>query len=196
MDSKQIEVYTGLGIQTVTLLLQSYSSFKRNNVDEFFKMLLEEQKDLSQIGRNKGLEKQFYWIIEQVASESHSEKIVRWKNLLVKLATNFTYQDYMENYLKILEGLTAFDLTVFTHIYGNKKSNATSIHEVCSFFEEREVPKEVVKLSVKKLASNNLLNEMASGRSDAMRGIGNLPMPFFYSKNELGEQFLDIISKS
>lgn len=196
MDNQQIGTYTGLCIQTVALLLQSYSSFKKNNVDDFFRMLLEEKKDLSQIGSSKGLERQFYWIIDQVASESHNEKIVRWKNLLVKLATNFTYEDYMENYLKILEGLTAFDLAVFTHIYGNKTSGGVSVQDTCDFFVEREVPKEVVQLSIKKLASNSLLNEMSIGQSSALQGLGKFPMPFFYAKNELGEQFLEIISKS
>lgn len=196
IDSQQIESYTGIGLKVITGLLQSYSSFKKSNVEKFFKMLLEENKDLSQIGKVKGLEKQFYWIIERVASESHDQKIVSWKNLVVKLATRFIYQDYLENYVKILDNLTAFDLTVFTYIYGNNASGSVSKSATCEFFSERDVPEAVVMLSIKKLAANGLLEEKSMGEGKALGSLGKFPMPFFYSKNSLGDQFLEIISET
>ncbi len=50
MDSTQLSLIAtglGVGIQTLSIFLQSYTSFKKSNVEKFFEKLLSSEVDLS-----------------------------------------------------------------------------------------------------------------------------------------------------
>lgn len=193
MDNNTIATLVGVGVQTISTALQSYVTFKKTNVEKYFELLIKENKDLSRIGNDPKLRKIFFLIIDNVSKEVTEEKINNWKNLTVRLATGLDNSDFSENYTKILEDLTAFDLTVLFAIYSvDFKSNFFQ-KELVVYFQNRGISEDKVFHSLKGLARHYLITEQADGMTYLSNGEVS-GQKFFYEKNSLGKEFLKMIS--
>lgn len=193
MDNNELAVIVGVGVQTVSTILQSYVTFKKSNVEKFFELLIEGKKDLSKIGSNERMQKLFFQIIENASKEVTEEKLKNWKNLTIKLATEFDDLDFTENYSKILSDLTAFDLTVLFVIYSSNFKSKYFNNELIEYFKNKNVSEEKIFHSLKGLSKHFLITEQADGTTYLTSGE-LAGQKFFYEKNSLGQEFLEIIS--
>ena len=193
MDENTIATLVGVGVQTMSTILQSYVTFKKTNVEKYFELLLKEDINLSKIGTDEKIQKLFFTIIDNSSKEITEEKIRNWKNLTIKLATEFNDLDFAENYTKILTDLTAFDLTVLFSVYTIEFKSKFFNTELLEFFKNKNVENDKVFHSMKRLANNYLITEQADGTSYLSSGMPSGQM-FFYEKNDLGTDFLRIIS--
>jgi hypothetical protein len=195
MDNNSIATVVGLGVQTVSTVLQTYVTFKQSNVEKYFELLLQEDKDLKNIGTNDQLKRLFFKIIDNVANETRDEKIKNWKNLTVKLATQLDNLDFADNLTKMLEDLTAFDLTVLFAIYSTDFKAKYFKKELIEYFNKRGARPEYIGHSLRRLSSHNLISE----ESDSSGFIGSenddfMGQEFSYQKNDLGKSFIFVIS--
>lgn len=197
MDTVQLSLLSssiGLGLQTLNSMLQTYTTFRKNNVEILLQKLLDSEVNLRAIGQNEELQRYFFSAIDEVAKEANIEKIEIWKNAVMHLATDFQDFEYKDNFFKILSDLTVFDLTLLYKIYSTESESGRIGSEFFTFFEGRGTKSDYVMLALKRLASNNLINEnymntfTYSGVNDALLS------PFIYSKNELGPEFLTFVS--
>ena len=194
MDNNIIATVVGVGVQTMSTILQSYVTFKKTNVEKYFKLLIDEKKDLSKIGNDQNLQRLFFVIIDSVSKEIAEEKIKNWKNLTVKLATEFDNFDFSENYTKILENLTAFDLTVLFAVYSNNFKSKYFQKELVEYFKEKNIDQNKIFHSLKRLSTHYLVTELADGTTYLTNGEA-VGQRFFYEKNHLGQEFLTIIGE-
>ncbi len=195
MDNNSIATVVGLGVQTVSTILQTYVTFKQSNVEKYFNLLLEENKDLKNIGSNNQLKRLFFKIIDNVADETRDEKIKNWKNLTVKLATRLDNLDFADNLIKTLDDLTAFDLTVLFVIYSTDFKAKYFKKELIEYFNKMGTQQEYIGHSLRRLAIHNLISE----ESDSSGFIGSddnefMGQEFSYQKNDLGKSFIFVIS--
>ncbi len=193
MDNSALATAIGVGVQTLSTILQSYVTFKKTNVEKYFQLLLNEHKDLSKIGTDERLQRLFFSIIDNVSKEIAEEKINNWKNLTVKLATGIEDLDFSDNYSKVLADLTAFDLTVLFAIYANDFKSKYFNSELIKYFEDKKIDQNKVCHSLKGLARYYLVTEQADGTTYLTNGEPS-GQGFFYEKNNLGKHFLQIIS--
>ncbi len=195
MDTVQIAAVVGVGVQTITTIFQMYSTFRKSNVERFFEYLLDTKKDLSSIGKRTDLQRIFFSIVDRVAREETLEKIQRWKNALVHLATDFAGVDFKDSYTRILDNLSVLDLTVLSAIYSSESEKPFVEEEIVHRFKNKALSLSMTETSIKRLASHGLLKEMQDSRGVfAGSGepiLGNL----YYSKNEFGQEFIRFISE-
>lgn len=196
IDSNALAAIIGLGVPTVSSILQTYVALRKSNVEKYFQMLVEENKDLTQIGENERLQNNFMRIIDYVSKETTDEKIRNWKNLTIKLATGFEDLDFTENYTSILDNLTPFDLTVLFSIYSTDFESQYFNKEIFKFFQDRNINKAKVLHSIKRLATHNLVSEESYFGADTR--ISNrdniIGEELVYKKNDLGPEFIKIIN--
>ncbi len=196
MDANLVMIGTGLGIQTVTCVLQAYSTLRRSNIEKYFERLVEAEKDLAIIEKDSELKRKLFTIIEKVSREFNLKKIERWKNATIHLATDFADFDFNDNLIRALDDLTVFDLTVLQVVYSTDFSKEHFESEVIEYFKRRKAPEHVVRQSVKRLASHDLVTEMVNrvgvfGNGDGTPYLG----PLYYVKNDLGSLFIRFISE-
>ena len=193
MDNNIIATLVGVGVQTMSTILQSYVTFKKTNVEKYFELLIQEKKDLSKIGSNDSLRKIFFVIIDNASNEVTEEKISNWKNLTIKLATTLDDLDFSEDYAKTLADLTPFDLTVLFAIYSNNFKSKFFNAELLEYFKSKNVIQDKVFHSLKGLSRHYLVTEQADGMTYLYNGEQS-GQQFFYEKNDFGQEFLSIIS--
>lgn len=191
----QLAMILGLGAQTITALLQTYTVFRKTNVEMYFKKLLNENVSIKEIGQSEELRRYFFSIVDEVSTEASTEKIEKWKNATVHLATDFKDFDFKDTFIHTLENLTIFDLTVLSKIYSTDFKKDYFEKEIVNYFKSKDVNENYVFQSFKRLASYNLVNEMFDktavwADSDGEPILGNM----YYTKNELGNIFLRFIA--
>jgi hypothetical protein len=195
MDNNSIATLVGLGVQTMSTVLQTYVTFKQSNVEKYFGLLINENKDLKNIGSNERLMRLFFKILDNVANETTDEKIRSWKNLTIKLATKLDNLDFADNLTKMLEDLTAFDLTVLYAIYSTDFKAKYFKKEIIEYFKRRQIRTEYVQHSLRRLAGHNLLSEESDSQSYlGSSGEDFMGQEFSYQKNDLGQSFIFVIS--
>lgn len=194
MDIISIGSLIGVGASTVSTLISSYVAFKKSNVELYFKQLIDSQTDLSKIGSNEQLNKIVFNIIDEVSKETTERKINNWKNLTIKLATEFDEYDTSEKYSKILADLTAFDLTILFAIYSKEFQSESFLEELKIDLLSKNLSEIDIFYSTKKLAQNFLITEHASSDIVFYQHGSQNGQQFFYKKNDLGKTFLEMIS--
>ena len=195
MEPTLIASCVGIGVNTVTAVINGYKAFKMTNVEKYFKGLIESGQDLTSIGDKDELQRHFFSMVDKVANEVNLEKIESWKNAMVHLATDFKDFDFKDNFIRSLEDLTVFDLTVLHKIYSTEFVKEHFEDELFDFFYNREVPKDFVLQSLKRLSSYNLITEKVESTGGAFLsgGVPTLGL-LYYTKNELGPTFIRFIS--
>lgn len=190
MNETELATCLNIGITTVSTILQSYSTFKKSNVEKYFELLLKEDKDLSRIGSNELLQKHVYKIIDYAANEVYEEKIEKWKNLTVKLGLGQLDYDFAENYSKILDDLTEFDLTILHQIYDkiHGVETITDSESLSDLLSKKGISKQSFGYSLKKLESNFLIDI----DEESLTNIGLRRRRL--DTNEFGKEFLEVIS--
>ena len=194
MDTNSVAIITGLGLQTVGTILQSYATFKKSNVEKYFELLIAEKKDLSKIGENEDLKRLFFCILDKVANEVKQEKINNWKNLTIKLAGSLTVDDFAENLTKTLEDMTAFDLTVLFVIYSTDYKRKHFKNDLNDYFLKKDIRPEFIQQSLKRIARHNLISEEADRMGHEAGRDEYFGQELIYAKNELGKHFISVIS--
>ena len=195
MDSNLIVVGTGLAIQTVTSALQAYVTFRKTNVEKYFRLLLESEANIGKIEENPKLKETFFTVVEKVSRECNLEKIKKWKNATIHIVTDFRDFDFKDNLIQTLDALTALDITVLEVIYSNDFSEETLEDEVVKYFEHRKVPTYVTQQGIIRLASHGLLTERKNRVGVYGDGSGPSLGPIYYVKNELGPIFIKFINE-
>lgn len=195
MELNEIANYVGLGLETFQTMVILYTSFKKTNVEKFFSMLIDSKKDIKKIGHSDELQRYFFSIIDKISVEANQEKLKSWKNVVIHLATDFSDYDFKDNFIRTLDDLTVFDLTVLYKIYSTEFPKEHVEKEVVEFFVIKGIPDYIVMQSIKRLSSHNLINEMVDrtavyAGSDGEPALGTL----YYKKNALGQEFMRFIS--
>ncbi len=197
MDTSQLSLIAssvGVGIQLLSTTLQTYTAFRKNNVEILLKKLIESGVDLNKIGQSEDLQRYFFSSIDEVAKEANIEKIEAWKNAIIHLATDFQGFEYKDNFFRILSDLTVFDLTVLYKIYSTTFNSDRIEVELFTSFEDKGFKSDYVMLAIKRLASNNLIDENYMN-AFTFSGIKEAPLStFIQTKNELGKEFLTFVS--
>lgn len=193
MEPTLIANCIGIGVNTVAVMIQGYNAFRKTNVERFFKRLIESEQDLSIIGDREDLQRHFFSIVDKVANEANIEKIESWKNAMVHLATDFKDFDFKDNFISTLEYLTVFDLTVLHKIHSTDYIEGEDLeNKILDYFMNRNVPEEMVRQSINKSYSNNLIKyKKAVGEQSARQ-----PESVKYSKSQLGYDFINFISEN
>jgi hypothetical protein len=194
LDPAVVAALVGLGPASVTTIFQGFSSFRRSNVDKFFEQLLQTKEDLTVFGKHDDLQRYLFSILEKVSHEANQEKIESWKNATIRLATDFNKFDYKDNFIRTLDFLTAFDLTVLVAIYSFEFKNENIEKELLEVLERKSVPREMTMQSIKALAAQNLLSDNFD--RTAVYGTEDKPIlrETHYTKNSLGPSFLRFIT--
>lgn len=178
----------GTSAQVVSSALQLYTTFKRSNVERYYGGLLESGKDLSAISKSEDLQRQVLAIMDKVANEPRQEKIDRWRNATIHMATNFKNQhiDVTENYLQALDGLTVLDLMVLSEIYTVNLSGDSDdfAQKIFIPFSDRGFAKPLVEQSIQKLEMFNFVTVDRSNKEHLLTS----------GRNSLGNSFLTFIS--
>lgn len=195
MDANLIMSCTGLTISAVNSILLAYQSFRKSSVEKYFELLMEPCKDLSDIINDSKLEAYFFGIIEKVSREFNLEKIKCWRNATINLVGDFSDFDFTDNFIRTLDNLSVFDITVLEIAYKLDFAKENIEAELTMYFTKRKVDINFVKNSIKRLAFNGLLTEMIN--RVGVYGDGGKPYlgELHYVKNELGPQFLKFITK-
>lgn len=193
MDPTLIATMVGIGVNTVSTLMEMYTTFRKSNVEQYFKELKETDQDLTSIGDREDLQRHFFSIVDKVAQETNINKISSLKNATVHLATDFKDFDYNDNLLSTLNDLTVFDLTILHKIYSTDYNKEHFEEEVINFFVRRDVPKYLILQSIKRISSHNLVDEQVD-RTAVFGDDEPVLGPMYYKKNELGPIFIQFIS--
>jgi hypothetical protein len=193
MEPALIATMVGIGVNTASALMQVYTTFRRSNVEQYFKGLMETGQDLTSIGDREDLQRYLFSIVDKVAHEANINKINSLKNATVHLATDFKDFDYNDNLLSTLNDLTVFDLTILHEIYSTDYNKEHFEEEVINFFVRRDVPKDIILQSIKRISSHNLVDEQVD-RTAVFGGGEPVLGPMYYKKNELGPIFIRFIS--
>ena len=195
MEPTLIVNMVGIGINTATALMQMYTTFRSSNVEQYFKGLMETGQDLTSIGDREDLQRYLFSIVDKVAHEVNINKINSLKNATVHLATDFKDFDYNDNLLSTLNDLTVFDLTVLHKTYSTDFNKEHFEEEIISFFVKRDMPRDLIIQSIKRISSHNLIDELVD--RTAVFGDGEPVLgPLYYKKNELGPIFIQFISSN
>lgn len=185
--------YLGIGVSTLSLALQGYPMFRKSNVEKFFEKLIESNEDIKIFGSREDLQRQLFSIIEKVSNEANQDKIEHWKNAVIRLATDFKDFDFKDNFIRTLDYLTVFDMTVLFEIYSRDFDNENFEEELLNNLTRKHVPSEIAIQSLKSLSSHGLVSENYD--STAVFGDGKpILNEFHYKKNALGPKFLRFIS--
>jgi hypothetical protein len=198
LDAGLIVSTTGLSLAVIDTIMQSYTFFKKSNVEQFFDILLDSKKDLTSIGNREDLSRYFFSIIDEVAKEANQEKIKAWKNAVIRLATDFSDFGFKDNFVSALASLTVWDLTVLFMLYSTEYQNQNIMPELLNQWEHKGIKQDMVIQAVKHLASHNLTEEVYWLPETGFVGPGHEEMIYQlqYMKNELGKEFLKFISES
>jgi hypothetical protein len=198
LDESLIVSVTGLSLSVINTLFASYPFFRMSNVERFFGMLLDSKKDLTLLGKNEDLSRYFLSIIDEVAKETNHEKIKAWKNVVIRLATDFSDFGFKDNFIITLANLTVWDLTVLFMIYSTEYQNQNIMPELLNEWRHKGIKQDIVIQAVKHLASHNLIEEVYWLPETGFVGPGREEMIYQlqYMKNELGKEFLNFISES
>ena len=193
MEPALIATYTGVGIQTISTILQIYTSFRKTNVEQYFDKIIKSGKDVSKIGQSEDLQRYFFSIIDKVSKEANIEKIEKWKNATIHLAQDFCDFDYKDNFIRTLDDLTVFELTILYKIYSSDFQKQHFEQELINYFINKGVGEDMIMQAIKRLSSHNLINEMVD--KTAVYGGGEPVLGgMYYIKNKLGEIFITFIS--
>ena len=187
-------------ISTVNALVSTLIIFGKNRKDNINKMI----NELSNINpvvkllqKDDNFTAYFYYMVEKAIKEVNDEKIKIWKNAIVNLATRFQYWDFKENFVKILESLTFFDLTVLHQIYNieidSKKEDELSQIIIIDLYGKGVNPNHTIQ-SFKRLENNNLIL-MIKSVSFSYDNKKRISSPYF-RRNELGKEFLKFIDEN
>jgi hypothetical protein len=185
-----------LGLQSTQTFMQAYIFFQQETIVEFIKKLLPYKKDIIGLKVDDNFRREILSILDIIAHETEMQKLDHWKNAILRLATDFHDFSFKNNFIKILQDLTIFDLTVLTKIYSTNFNDENFDTELVDFFQAKDAPKQFVNLALKRLATYNLISEV-SNRANGDVGIAD-PIslsPLYYIKNELGTEFLRFISE-
>jgi hypothetical protein len=145
--------------------------------------------DLGAIGASDELQGYFFSMVEHAAQEANRAKINRWKDAVIHLATDFKEYNFKDNFIRTLDDLTEFDLTVLLMIYTTEFARGRGLEgKVADYFEHCDIGRPLTQQAIKRLASHALLGEQASS---AMFGASG---QFSYARNELGSIFIRFIS--
>ncbi len=135
------------------------------------------------------MQRYFFNVIDNVASEANLEKLDSWKNAVMHLANDFIDFDYKDSFISVLSYLTVFDLTVLYKIYSTEYDSEIFETKLLEYFDTRGIKKEYVLQALKRLASHNLINENYIN-TFTFHGTGDaLLSKLIYSKNDLGKIF-------
>src|SRR5690606_9058252 len=139
---KAISDIVGISTNVLTTSVNFYlTNFRKSNVEKFFEKLIDSKESLTSIGEREDLQRYFLSILDKVSNEANIEKINQWKNVVIRLATDFKDFDYKDNFINILDNLSVFDLTVLHHIYSS--SQYVSIKEsTINYFLRKNVQNE------------------------------------------------------
>ena len=203
MEPTLIVNMVGIGINTATALMQMYTTFRSSNVEQYFKGLMETGQDLTSIGDREDLQRYLFSIVDKVAHEVNINKINSLKNATVHLATDFKDFDYNDNLLSTLNDLTVFDLTVLHKTYSTDFNKEHFEEEIISFFVKRDMPRDLIIQSIKRISSHNLIDELVDrtavfGDGEPVLGplykcnLGTGPVAFFiiHKGMQSGDRFL------
>src|SRR5699024_1387743 len=194
-DMMQIANMTGITMNAISTVINSYQIFKQSNVEKYFGQLIETGIDLTAIGNDFELERRFYYIIDQVSRERNREKIAAWKTATISLAfIEDINLNEIDGHFQTLEYLIQFDLIVLHKIYTTDFEFVNFEKELINFFAEKEIDSEYVRKSLRQLALHNLISEQYESTAMIVGSSANL-QHFHYSKNKLGRQFLNFINK-
>ncbi len=193
MDLNEIAVYIGIASPVIQGILNCYTTFKKTNVESFFKILLESKENISKIGKRDDLERYFLSIIDKVSLEANKEKINKWKNAVIHLAQDFSDFDYKDNFIRTLDDLTVFDLSVLYKIYSTKFKKEHFEKELIEYFINKGTDKNMVMQAIIRLSSHNLVSEMEC-KALVFGELEPILREVYYTKNELGKQFLEFAS--
>lgn len=206
MDLSAIESFAvTTGIPSLSLVLNAYVSLRKSNVELYFKKLLEANPDFSILKEREDLQRYFLQSIEKVSLEVNIDKIDKWKNAMIHIATDYKEFSFKDNFIYCLESLSILDLVVMKIIYDEKPKNAYT-PSFALLIEKRTGVEPPMLLHVfRKLAALNLINEKltaeASGGQVAMVYGGpsevedlDVAVDVQYNCNKLGETFLKFIS--
>ena len=195
MDPSIVMASTGLALQTVTSVLQAYATFRKTSVETFFELLIQESPDMKGVEASDKLKSQFFSIIEKVSREFNQKKLESWKNATIHLATDFSKFDFNDCFIRTLNDITVFDLTVLQTIYSTDYPKESIQEDTIAYFEKRKVDPEIVWQSLKQLASHNLITEKFNRVGLFGDGHGRPHLePLHYVKNSLGVDFLRFIT--
>jgi len=187
----QIAQIVGISSGVLSPVITGYIAFKKSNVEKFFEMLLKDGKTLN-LESDKNLQNLFFSIMDKVSTEANEEKIRRWKNAVIHLATDFKDFDYKDNFLRTLEDLTPFDMTVLHYVCSREFSRESLTKEVVQYFQEKSAPVGIVNQSLKRLASHDLITEKFDRTAFTSTGEALLS-PLIYEKSSTGSEFMRFI---
>ncbi|MCX5634469.1 MAG: hypothetical protein NTW55_01310 [Planctomycetota bacterium] len=107
------------------------------------------------------------------------------------MATDFSKFDFNDCFIRTLDDITVFDLTVLQTIYSTDYPKESIQEDTIVYFEneKRKVDPEIVWQSLKQLASHNLITEKFNRVGVYGDGTPHLE-PLHYVKNSLGVDFL------
>ncbi len=197
MDSTSLSlIFSGSGamLQLLSVTLQSFTAFRKSNVEKFLEELIESKNDFSKFEQDENSIRYFFKILDEVSCEANIQKIETWKNATIHLATDYYDFDFKDNFLKSLSSLSVFDLTVLYKAYSDNYKTLNIEKEIVKYFEIKGIKSHYIMQSMKNLASNGLIDETYtntfsfSGTEDA-----NLEN-FKYRKNDIGKEFVSFIS--
>ncbi len=191
MDTALIVCTTGLAANTVASIAQLYVAFKKSNVEEFFKRLVDAKPNLGIFEDDETLMRKFLGVIDRVSQEANVKKIENWKNATIHLATDYSTFDFNDEFIRCLADVSVFDLTLLHKVYATDFEKEHFEGELQAFVATKGVSGEYVVQSLKRLALHNLISESYDktaviGRNDREPILG----PFHYTKNTLGPGFI------
>jgi len=194
---KAISDIVGISTNVLTTSVNFYlTNFRKSNVEKFFEKLIDSKESLTSIGEREDLQRYFLSILDKVSNEANIEKINQWKNVVIRLATDFKDFDYKDNFINILDNLSVFDLTVLHHIYSS--SQYVSIKEsTINYFLRKNVQNELITHVLKKLSSHGLISEVFSSKEslEKMRMNARIDISDNYQTNHLGPLFIKFVSE-
>jgi len=184
----------GLGMSVVQTGTGLYQTFHRTKVEQLCTKLLEEKIDVESLQADHNNLGYFFSILERFRRESNMDKIEEWKNAMVHLITDFHDYEYKDNLLSILESLTSFDLTVLSEFYLiNDQEQDDYLLSLFGFFQSKGVPEHMVVHSIKRLASQNLITELA--QPGVTFSLSKEPAVLRFATNNLGRDFILFVSQ-
>jgi len=185
-------------ISTLGLIIQAWGAWghdRKPKLEKIAKELVTNPKIAEMLEKDNNFKNYFFSIFEKILKDHREEKMQYWKHCIINLAINFNNFDLKDNFLKILDDLTYFDLSVLNYIYYKYNDKQTEydriIKNIVQHFVDDGFGSDLIKLSLAHLSANRLIESVDSRYN---KDLGALEYSFpDCLKNEFGNKFIEFI---
>ncbi|WDL97898.1 hypothetical protein [Alicyclobacillus sp. ALC3] len=177
-------------------LSSAWVAFHRTKVEQLCQKIIDSGLDVSQIANEKTTQAYFFTIVDKYVREATDKKLEYWKNAMLHLMFDYRKFDFKDNFVSILESLTAFDLTVLGQFYRmNENTDDKFLVDLFAFFADRQVEDYMVLHTIDRLVSQGLITQVTSvGATPTFRSDEiDVSSAETYYTNTMGNKFIDFI---